>query len=173
MIIDFGGNWWRHGSVNVDRHWDLESDVNEDIRNRADRIREGKDPEPIRCPKCATIRASGPKCPACGYECPKRTRMILQKNGHLVEHAESCFPKKPTKEKDDTQQKWSQLYHAYKKGKKRMNFRQCYGFFVHLNHYRPPVDMKYMPVDPRDWHKPVADVPKIRLHGFQLQEHER
>ena len=172
-ILDFGGNWWRHGSVNIDRQWSLDSDVNRDIADRADRIREGKEPEPIRCPKCATIRASGKKCPACGYECPRRTRMILQANGHLVEHAESCFPKRPTKEKDDTQQKWSQLYHAYKKGTKRMNFRQCYGFFVHLNHYRPPVDLKYMPVDPRDWHRPVADVPKIRLHGFQLRESER
>ena len=173
ILQDHGGNWWRHGSVNVDREWSLDSDVNRDIAERDRKIREGEEPEPIACPKCLQIRATGRKCPHCGYESPRRVRMVLQKNGKLVEHAESCFPARPTRLKDDSQEMWSRMYFAFKKSKRKPNFRQAYGFFVHTHRYRPPIDLKYMPVDPRDWWRPVVEVPKIRLHGFQLQEHER
>jgi len=172
-LLDFGGNWWRHGSVNHDRQWDLESTVNQDIGERARGISEGEKPEPIVCRKCCRVRSMGRKCPHCGHESPRRVRMVLQTNGKLIEHAESCFPHRPTTKKDDTQELWSQMYWRFRQARRRPSFRQAYGFFVHTHRYRPPLDMKYMPRDPRDWYRPVADVPKIRLCGFELQEYEK
>ena len=171
-IQDHGGNWWRHGSVNVDRQWDLSTTVNQHIEDRAERIREGLEPEPIVCPQCAAVRNSGPVCPECGYQSPKRVRKVLQKNGKLVEHAESCFPHRPTTMKNDTQREWEQMYWRFRNSRRKPNFRQAYGFFVHTHRYRPPINLKYMPIDPRDWHKPIVEVPRIRLHGFELTASE-
>ena len=77
-IQDHGGNWWRHGSVNEDRDWSLETGVCA-RGGRASSLRE--------CPRCRqrSLRskwyASGQSCPRCGFRpmpkcCPKCRRPV-------------------------------------------------------------------------------------------------
>jgi|ERR1700683_3280721 len=102
IVQDHGGAWWRHGSINVDRQWELE--LTEEIAYglRAERLRKTtwcgrckkfyatKEPncqvcgaylvpvrhEPFRCPQCGRVWMSGTTCQAanggCGFELGNR-----------------------------------------------------------------------------------------------------
>lgn len=83
VIQDHGGNWWRHGSLNSDREWNLTLTDRIASSIREQRLREKQEQEPITCPKCHAIRMSGPKCHDCGFQSEKRVRPVLQKDGSL------------------------------------------------------------------------------------------
>lgn len=166
ILQDHGGNWWRHGSPNADRDWAsvyrMPARVVTDLR--LDRMREKKEPEPIHCPKCSAIRAKGPTCPKCGFEHSQNSRMVLQADGNL-KTVEGCILKpRVVRMKPNTEQIWTQCYHRIKNS--GGTFRQVEGLFFYENHYYPPRNMKFMPLNDIDLFRKVKDVPPDRLHGY-------
>ncbi len=85
ILQDHGGNWWRHGSLNSDREWDLTWTNAIHAGLRAQDIRDKKEREPIVCPKCAAVRGSGNQCPKCGHIASGKSRMVVQTDGTLRE----------------------------------------------------------------------------------------
>jgi superfamily II DNA or RNA helicase len=165
VIQDHGGCWWRHGSVNADREWNLHRTENMIAGMRADAFREKKIAQPICCPKCQLVRASGPVCPTCGHESSKGSRMVMQQNGALVPHEEDFYPPRRVREFPNTQQIWTQNYYRAKNSKNKMTFNQAVGLMFYENHYYPPKTLPLMPIDPMDWYLPVASVPRERLRA--------
>jgi superfamily II DNA or RNA helicase len=162
-IQDHGGHYWRHGSVNADREWHLNYTESLIAEARAERFRSKESAEPIRCPQCGLVRASGPRCPGCGHECSKRSRMVIQTDGTLREHVGDIFRPRVVKSKPDTSKLWETMYYRAKNSRTRMTFNQAQGLFVREHHYWPPHDLPLMPTTEFDWHLPVADVPRHRL----------
>jgi len=164
-IQDHGGHFWRHGSVNADREWKLEYTENILSGMRAERFTEKKEPEPIRCPKCGLVRAAGPLCKGCGFESTKRTRMVMQQDGTLVEHEGDIFKPRRVKQFQNTEQIWIRCYYRAKNSKNRMTFRQAASLMNYEEHYWPPNNLRFMPKEALDWYNAVADVPVERLIG--------
>ena len=162
-IQDHGGNYVRHGSLNADREWFLGQSGYKTTGLRQEFMREHPESEPITCPKCGMMRLSGPVCPKCGHSCHKRSRVVVQINGDLK------LVEGPTNKphriamKPDTEQKWISMYHRAKSKKWNGTFNQAEALFFHENHYYPPRDLPFMPVDPADRFERVADVPVERL----------
>jgi superfamily II DNA or RNA helicase len=162
-IQDHGGMYHRLGSLNADRQWALDLTENVISGVRQQRFREKKEPEPIRCPQCSLIRSSGPVCPQCGYQCQRRSRMVVQQDGTLKEYVGDMYHPRVTRFCDNTVKLWIKCYYQAKNSRKRMTFNQAMAWFYQQNRYYPPKDLPRMPVDPCDWHLPVADVPPDRL----------
>lgn len=162
-IQDHGGHWYRHGSVNADRTWEL-TQTEATIRGlREQRLREKTEPEPICCPKCRQLRLSGPSCPKCGFVTTKRSRMVIQTDGRLKEMTGDIYKPRPVASKPNTEALWKQCYYRGKNSKNKMTFRQVEALFYLDNHYYPPRDLPLMPSNDLDWFRSVADVPYERL----------
>jgi superfamily II DNA or RNA helicase len=162
-IQDHGGNWWRLGSLNADRVWDLELTDRLAVSLRADRLRRGDadEVEPWRCGDCGLI-VRGPRCP-CGWESGRAvlTRQVMQTDGTLLEMVGRAFPERRVVQKHDTVKRWVQCYwRTYHSGG---TFKQAVGLFVSENHYWPPEDLKMMPRGEIDWYRVVKDVDPARL----------
>lgn len=85
IIQDHGGAWWRFGSANADREWRLDYTSGMIAAMREDRLRDGAEPEPWRCPECAMILTT--RCCPCGFEIDtrRRSRPVMQLDGSLIE----------------------------------------------------------------------------------------
>lgn len=161
VLQDHGGNYWRHGSLNSDRTWELGETNATKAEQRAEACREGKEQEPIVCPKCGAVRLKGPDCSTCGYRSSKRSRMVIQVDGSLRQTSEPCFKKIHVQEKPDTQKQWDRMY--FRGRQSGMTFRQIEGLFVKENGHYPPRNLPNMPIEPTDWFRKVKDVPRDRL----------
>jgi superfamily II DNA or RNA helicase len=159
IILDHGGNWHRHGSLAVDRHWKLGMTNQRVGAERAERLREKKEQEPITCPECGKVRGSGAKCPACGFEAHRRARLVVQVDGTLREVKGDIYKRRVTKMFPNTQQLWTQIYWRARSKKWNATFKAAEALFCHENHYWPPRNLKFMPKDPNDFYKKVAAVP--------------
>lgn len=167
-LQDHGGNFWRHGSLNADRQWDLTwtNHVISSMRER--QMREKKMPEPIHCPQCHAIRNTGSSCPKCGHVCSKKSRMVVQVDGILKEMSGDILKPRRVMQRNDTEHKWEQMYHRMKRAGK--TFGQAEGLFVHENHYWPPRTIPLMPRDDYDFYHKIGDVPPERLVPKQAGE---
>jgi superfamily II DNA or RNA helicase len=163
-VQDHGGHWWRHGSLNADRQWELGRTETVLAGMRAESFREKKESEPICCPECGLIRNSGSRCPRCGHESPRRSRKVIERDGSLREHEGDIYKPRKVQMRKDTAQLWERMYYRARRSRNRMNFNQAMGLFVAENYYWPPRDLPLMPRDPIDFYMPVADVPKERLN---------
>ncbi len=78
ILLDFAGNYHRHGRYEADRNWSLEGG---DIKVSND----GEPDYRIKtCPKCRLPFKFGPKeCPRCGHSIPIKEREVREANGHL------------------------------------------------------------------------------------------
>lgn len=166
LVTDHGGNYWRHGSPNVDRDWQdwwaLPEHVVSEIHTND--IRDGKKPESLVCPQCFTERTGGRKCPICGFEHDKSKRRVLQESGKMVEYEGNLIPPRRIKNKPDTADLWAKLYWGFKKKKVDRSFEQMYAYFAHQYHYHPPRDLPYMPKNKGGWCALVHSVPFRDLH---------
>lgn len=163
IILDHGGNWHRHGSLAVDRHWQLGMTNRRVASERQDRLREKKEDEPITCPQCGKVRGSGSKCPACGFEAHRRARMVVQIDGSLKEVKGEIYKARVQKQFPNTQQLWTQIHWRARSKKWNATFKAAEALFFHENHYWPPHTLAFMPKDPTDWYKKVNEVPKEAL----------
>jgi DNA repair protein RadD len=162
-IIDQGGNWHRHGSLNADRDWFLDGTNNRVVAERHDRLREQQEPEPIVCPNCAKVRHSGRVCPACGFESRTRSRFVVQIDGTLKMVEGTAYKPRRVKLTATTRQTWTRMYHRAKRSRNRMTFRQAEALHFVEEHHYPPRDLPLMPKNPADMWRAVADVPKEDL----------
>lgn len=164
-LIDHGGNWHRHGSVNADREWDMGLTNAIAVAERAERMREKLEPEPITCPRCFAMRLSGPECPKCGYRHEKRSRMVVQVDGTLRKVDGDIYRPRRTVLKADTVDKWKKMYYRAKKSKNRMTFNQAMALYAmeEGSFAYPPKDIPLMPINSRDFYRSVCDVPTSEL----------
>lgn len=160
-IQDHGGNWWRHGSLNSDRHWELGYTESIVQGMRQEKMRRQQEREPMRCPQCAKIILTS-KC-SCGFEITKKSRPVIQADGTLKEHGGDIFKPRRVRKDQNTQQLWEQMYHRSRVYKKGRTFRQALGLFCYENGYYPPSDLPFMPKNERDLFRLVKDVPKEDL----------
>lgn len=166
VIFDHGGNWHRHGSLNIDRKWYLDWTSANYAGLRKERLRSGADKEPYHCPKCDRILA-GRVCP-CGHEIPlgRRSRMVVQHDGELIEHRGEVYQFKPRRYAygENEKQEWIHVFHQAKKSKNGMNFNSAFGLFArdHFGKYPAP-DWPYMPKHDIDLFRRVRDVTRERL----------
>lgn len=160
-ILDHGGHWWRWGSLNVDRIWDLD-DTDETIASKRNNVlRDKKEKEPICCPKCQAIRSSGQICPKCGFVAQKSVRRVIEIDGDMHEHYGDVFRPRKVKMEDNTAKLWETCYWRCRRS--NMNFNQARGLFFRENGYWPPQDIPLMPTHDLDWVRKVKDVPYERL----------
>lgn len=161
-ILDHGGHWHSHGSANADVQWELGQTEASIKSERAERLREKKDPEPISCAKCHGVRSTGSVCPHCGFKSDKRSRMVVQQDGSLVEHHGDIY--RPRKISDEPQafKDWKSTY--WRARKSGMTFNQAFALFAREHGWAyPAAEMPLMPKFPVDHYKHVADVPFSRL----------
>ncbi len=162
-IQDHGGHWHRHGSVNEDRDWCLDWTEQSISTARIEKFRSKETSEPICCPNCHLIRASGADCPRCGNRSNRKVRMVVQQDGRLVPHEGDVYKPRKTRTTPETEKLWASQYYRAKKSRNRMNFNQAEALFFRENGYYPPRTLPLMPTSPTDWCLPVADVPFPRL----------
>jgi superfamily II DNA or RNA helicase len=164
IVQDHGGNYWRHGSPNHDRPWDEWWNLSEHAVSSQfqDTVQQRLRPEPIRCPQCEMERAGGSKCPGCGFEHRKSSRVVIQESGHMREMEGELIKPRVTRQFNDTQDKWTRMYWGFRKNTDR-TFNQMEAWFFHEHHYYPPRALNYMPTNPSDWYRKVSDVSKDQL----------
>jgi DNA repair protein RadD len=167
VIQDHGGNWWRHGSLNADRHWRLDDTASRLASEREESFRDpapGESPkEPFLCPQCQRVLMSR-RCP-CGFlvNIQEKTRPVVQANGDLIQMKGEVFPKRRRHLREDTEKKWLNTWcRAFQAG---MTFRQAEGLFVKEHGYYPVRDLPMMPKERGDWFAKVHFVEPRGLHG--------
>ncbi len=167
-IQDHGGAWHRHGSVNADRDWNLGDTSAKLSSQHAERMREGKEPQPIVCPKCSKVRIKGRECPFCGFASNRNARVVVQTNGELREVEGAIY--KPRKEslKSDTLKKWEACF--WRTRKSGGTLKQARGLFFRENNYWPPHDLPFMPKNGDDWCRKIQSVPFTDLYPGEKKQ---
>lgn len=164
IIQDHGGNWWRHGSLNSDREWDLEHTDRIVAGMREARIRSRKESEPVVCVRCGKCRLGGPVCDACGYQYTQKGRPVLQRDGTLREMKGDIFrQRRVATPSQRLESEWVSRVRAVQRSKKetvkRMTFAQLEVTFARDHNWTyPPRSLPMMPVNDVDWFRPVKDV---------------
>lgn len=163
IIQDHGGSWFRHGSPNEDRDWAKLFEMSEkDIASeRKERLEQQKEPEPITCPACGAVRKDGARCHACGHISDKRSRIIVQQDGQLVEHTGRIYnppAEKPAVHPD--QKRWDDIFWPSRNSKspRARNFRQALEAYRSDYGTYPPDWLKRMPKDKSDMGRKIRDV---------------
>lgn len=81
IILDHVGNFWQHGSIEMEREWSLETKKKKKKQSAEQELKI------MQCPQCFAAFMPAPKCPECGHELqikkPKPT--IEVRDGELVE----------------------------------------------------------------------------------------
>lgn len=158
IIQDHGGNWWRHGSVNSDRIWELGQDDYQTSKKREDALREKKEAEPIVCPNCTAVRKSGRMCPACGNINDRPSRVVIQLNGELRQVRGDIY--KPRRVSNDPQEvkDWKNVFFRCRNAKKPMTFNQAAGLFFRDHGQYPNPSWPLMPKDDATKYRHIRDV---------------
>lgn len=155
-IQDHGGNFWRHGSLNVDRLWKIGDTARVIEAMRTERLQSKVELEPIVCPKCHACRMSGPQCWKCGFAHHRKARIVIQADGKLREQTGDIFRPKATRSEPDSAQLWKQMYYRARNGNR--TFRQAEALFFMENGYYPSRDLPLMPRNEADWYRRVPAV---------------
>ena len=164
ILQDHGGNFYQHGSLNDDRHWELGCRAAQIAAEYRDRMREKKDEEPLCCPKCSGMRLWGRVCPHCGFEHKGTSRMVVQIDGSLREMTNDVFTPRRRLNTPTAIDDWRSMYHRAKRSKNKMTFLQAEANFARENNWRyPPRDLPLMPLDEISWTRRVCDVPLNEL----------
>ena len=162
IIQDHGGNWWRHGSLNSDRYWELGDTQSLVSRVREHRLRAKKDPEPIMCPKCYAVRLSGRRCDECGHVTRTRSRFVVQSDGKLKEMQGDIYKPRRLSKKPSDIRKWERTYIRCWRG--NCTFSQAAALFARENFYAyPRPEWPMMPTRDEDEFRLVKNVPWSRL----------
>jgi superfamily II DNA or RNA helicase len=155
VLQDHGGNWWRHGSLNADREWNLDWDCPRIAAQREDRMRAKKDKEPWRCRECAAIN-QGRRCTQCGHEpVGKKSRPVMTTEGSLKEMVGDIFRPRRISQRLDGPKVWEKMYWRSRTQKGEKTFRQAMALFAAENNWCWP--------DPK-W--PL--MPKYEDHSYRL-----
>jgi DNA repair protein RadD len=165
VIQDHGGNWWRHGSVNADRAWDLSCTSSMVTGMRAERMRQKLDREPFRCPQCSMILTSR-NCLGCGFVVPpgRQTRPVVQSDGSLKMMVGDIFKPRRISQAPNGRKMWEAMYYRSRTKKGKRTFRQAMALFAYENNWSwPDPTWPLMPINLEDQFRQVAEVPMERL----------
>lgn len=186
-VIDHGGAWWRHGSVNVNVDWESVFDCTDpDVlsKNRIAEQRQTGEHMGTACPKCGMVhrgKSRFTQCQYCGHQIQigKASRPIIQADGTLTEVTGEPIEKWKVKDTPEASRIWAGLYwNAVKNKGGDMTFNQLYVQFAYItavnagskkqpafwHSYYPPRDLPLMPRRKNDWHQRVGDVPRENLY---------
>lgn len=147
-LIDHAGAWHMHGSPNSDREWELDDTDTKIAKKRKEQLHKGELAEGVRCPICSMIRKQGPKCPFCGHEHVKSSRIVRMLDGTLTKKTGSVVKKRPDR------QLWSQCLFACGRSGRTLN--QAAGLFRKRTGYALPRDLH--PASADDWGRKVAEL---------------
>lgn len=169
-VQDHGGNWWRWGSLNENRQWNLESTSQSMAALRASRLRERKLPRPFRCPKCGRVwtgsRHCDPTFGGCGFrfEGVMPSRPVLTNNGQLVELRGEIFWPRRVSRGTDGPSRWERMYWRSRTGKGKRTFAQAEALFAMENDWDwPDRSWPFMPQRDIDFYRLVEKVPAEAL----------
>ena len=163
-VQDHGGNWWRHGSLNTPREWNLEYTDRIISQVRESRIREQKEREPIVCPKCNGCRLAGAECPHCGHRHDKSVRYVMQQDGTLKPREGQIYrPRRMAEHTPSIEEQWVGFIYGVRKSRKpsckSMTFAQAEAWICRQNAGKwPPRTLPMMPVRETDWFRPIQQV---------------
>jgi len=163
IIIDHGGNWWRHGSLDADRVWDLELTNNRVVGERQERLREKKNLDPNICSKCGATRDWGRECYLCGHINHTLSRWVVEIDGTLRRIQGDILRPRVTRQYSNTEKLWRSMYWSQRRAGR--TFRQAEGWFCHKYGYWPPRTLPLMPVEEGDWWRRMDRVPTSTLRG--------
>jgi superfamily II DNA or RNA helicase len=162
VVIDHGGNWHRHGSLNDNRQWDLNVTDYMVCETREAALRNKDLPEPIVCPVCHYIRLSGSKCMNCGHEHTTKARIVVQHDGSLKEVTGDIYKPRRHDRRPGLQERMERYYHRFRKTDR--TFNQLTALYAYENYWAyPPENAPYLPLDPLDFFRKVKDVPREKL----------
>lgn len=186
-VLDFGGNWWRHGSVNVNVDWESVFGCEDpDIlsKNRIAEMRETGDSVGQVCPNCGMVHKKVGKmvvCQYCGHRLTlgKASRPIIQADGTLSEVTGEPIKQWKIRATPEAEKMWAGLYwNAVKNKNGEVTFNQLYARFAYKTAvqagsqtqpafwkaYYPPRDLPFCPKRANDWHRQVGEVARDVLH---------
>ena len=185
IVIDFGGNWWRHPKVNSNVDWESVFDcLDPDVltKNRIAKYRETGESLGRVCRECGIVVGSDSLvlCPNCHKTLPegKPSRTVIRNDGTLTQATGEPIKQWKIKRTPEAADIWKGLYwNAFKYHNGEVSFNQLYQQFGHKTAvsagtkekpafwlaYYPPRDLPLMPERPNDWHRQVCDVAMSRL----------
>ena len=156
LIIDHSGCVYEHGFPEDVPEWELTEGIVKDPKKAEPK---DIDKQPFTCTKCHHVYTpfkGAIECPACGFAPTAQDKMILIKEGRLVE-----LPKDEAKiNAQDKQAFYAQLvYYArqknYKEGWASWTFKEKFGHFPHTKRVQP---------------MPVGDEVKGFLHHLRIKK---
>ena len=138
VIADHGGNWWRWGSLNIDRQWELTDTHQTRLAKRRKQIESGEEHQPSACPRCGFLMQwkESHTCLKCGFQFKRGMRVVLQTDGKLKKMAGT--PLKRKSQTSEAQKAWNNLFFQFKNTKtsKLHSFRQLRAIFENESGYR-------------------------------------
>lgn len=168
---DHGGNYWRWGSLNADRQWQLDTFAAGLRATRDERLRTRAEPTPYPCPQCSAV-VTGRLCFRCGWEAGpgfRPSRWVVETDDRLVPYyGEPVKKRAATRDEPGAARIWAGMWHGSRPGAKDRKFKvrtfeAMYVAFHWKHGYWPRRDLPYMPREPEDWHRHVHQVPVARL----------
>lgn len=165
IIQDHGGAWWRHGSLNADRHWDLRYTNATVAGIRADRMRKKVEREPWLCPECGQVINPIRDACTCGRPKPKKqSRKVVMADGSLREMTGDIFRPRRVMQQSNGPELWKKMYFRSCTEKGSRTFRAAMALFAQENNCQwPDPDWPFMPIHELDRYRLVKDVPRERL----------
>lgn len=117
-VIDLGGNYWRHGTPNIDVDWDDVFECEDaDVlsKNRIAKLRETGESAGRVCPKCGSAHRGHGRflyCQYCGHEMSisNPSRPIIRADGTLTEVNGEPIKQWMIKSEPGEDRKWAGLY---------------------------------------------------------------
>ena len=182
LVIDYGGSWWKYGSVNVNVDWESVFDCDDpDVlsKNRIAKQRENGEPMGRVCPKCGMVHKPFKRflaCQYCGFELKlgKPSRPILHADGTLTQVTGEPIKRWKIREVPGDEKRWEGLYwNAITKAKKEgrsVTGNELYqqAFYqtavmagtrerpAFWKAYHLPRNLPLMPKHPNGWHRDIA-----------------
>lgn len=165
-VIDFGGNWWRHGDPNADREWHLEYDSRMYGGLREEMLRKHPERMPIRCPECAAIITT--RFCTCGFIPKKVTypRPVVQLDGTIKMLSGSPYKARRIDTRDGAESNWKKLFWGYRKSQRiDKTFRELIAYYQTQNNWKyPDPSWAFYPKETIDQFRKVKSVPFDRLN---------
>ncbi len=187
LVIDYGGAWWRHGSVNINVDWESVfecSDPDVISKNRIAETRETGESLGRVCPKCGMVHKKVGRmvvCQYCGHKLTlgKASRPIVQADGTLTQVTGEPVKQWKIKDTPEAERLWAGVYwNAMKKHNGEVKFNELYQRFYYKTAvmagsarrpafwkaYYPPRDIPLCPKRRNDWHRDIKDIDREQLH---------
>lgn len=158
ILQDHGGNWWRHGSLNENRNWNLAFDEFTYADARSSERKERGEKEPVCCTKCGFVRPSGAICPQCGDKCTFSFKNVIQTNGELKRMTAVQYKKSKAKRQfTDDQKAWNKCYYTIMAAARRDNGVRAHSvgevgaYFKKMMGHYPDKNIPGVPQSSKQW----------------------